>query len=218
VLVIVVPSHRPFVKLIAAARCVSADRTVQIAVGIEVLVIQRGPPRVTDTALIAERPDMVATPGIGCKLPTAVYKVVVLIVVAGWAEAGKVTLTGVELWDVLELEHEDNLVVMSADQKVGEAADAFNSAVREGRPRLYAIVITESGDSTDGAVGIVTQMRAVSVAEWKHQSVALSSSGAYTRRILLGDGLQELFEHIRRVMTVPDTMAHGPYDVTFTCS
>jgi CBS domain-containing protein len=75
---------------------------------------------------------------------------------AQWAEAGKVTLTGVELWDVLELEHEDNLVVMSADQKVGEAADAFSSAVREGRPRLYAIVITESGDSTDGAVGIVT--------------------------------------------------------------
>jgi hypothetical protein len=99
---------------------------------------------------------MVATPGIACKLPTAVYKVVVLIVVAGWAEEGKVTLTGVELWDVLELEHEDNLVVMSADQKVGEAADAFSSAVREGRPRLYAIVITESGDSTDGAVGIVT--------------------------------------------------------------
>jgi Recombinase len=63
-----------------------------------------------------------------------------------------------------------------------------------------------------------SQMRAVSVAEWKHQSVPLSSSGAYTRRILLGDGLQELFEHIRRVMTVPDTMAHGPYDVTFTCS
>jgi CBS domain-containing protein len=51
---------------------------------------------------------------------------------AQWAEAGKVTLAGVELRDVLELEHEDNLLVMSADQTVREAVGAFNAAIREG--------------------------------------------------------------------------------------
>jgi CBS domain-containing protein len=75
---------------------------------------------------------------------------------AQWADQGKVTLTGVELRDVLELEHEDNLLVMSTDQTVREAVDAFNSAISEGRPRLYAIVITETGESTGSPVGIVT--------------------------------------------------------------
>lgn len=75
---------------------------------------------------------------------------------AQWAEAGKVTLTGVELRDVLELEHEDNLVVMGPDRTIQDAEDAFSSAIREGRPRLYAIVITDSGDPTNSADGIVT--------------------------------------------------------------
>jgi CBS domain-containing protein len=75
---------------------------------------------------------------------------------AQWAGQGKVTLTGVELRDILELEHEENLLVMSTDQTVREAVDAFKSAISEGRPRLYAIVMTETGESTDSPVGIVT--------------------------------------------------------------
>jgi CBS domain-containing protein len=75
---------------------------------------------------------------------------------AQWAGQGKVTLTGVELRDIVELEHEENLLVMSTNQTVREAVDAFNSAISEGRPRLYAIVITETGESTGSPVGIVT--------------------------------------------------------------
>jgi hypothetical protein len=45
---------------------------------------------------------------------------------------------------------------MSTDQAVREAVDAFNAAICEGRPRLYAIVITETGGATEKPIGILT--------------------------------------------------------------
>jgi hypothetical protein len=75
---------------------------------------------------------------------------------AQWAERGKVTLTGVELRDVLLHEFDEHLYVMSADQTVSDALNAFGSAITQGKPRLYAILITEGGDSKERAKGIVT--------------------------------------------------------------
>jgi len=76
--------------------------------------------------------------------------------VAQWAEQGQFTLTGVELRDVHELEHQDNLLVLSTEHTVRDAADEFQTAIREGRPRLFAIVLTATGERTEQPVGIVT--------------------------------------------------------------
>jgi hypothetical protein len=46
--------------------------------------------------------------------------------------------------------------VMRRDQTVDAAQAAFTTAIEEGRPRLYAIVITENGKSTETPIGLIT--------------------------------------------------------------
>jgi hypothetical protein len=75
---------------------------------------------------------------------------------AQWVEVGRVTLIGVELQDVLEYEHVDNRLVMSGENTILEALGAFETAIKEGQPRLYAIIVTRDGDPTREPIAIIT--------------------------------------------------------------
>ncbi|GAC1629394.1 MAG: hypothetical protein NVS4B2_11470 [Chloroflexota bacterium] len=74
---------------------------------------------------------------------------------AQWVERGKVTLTGVTVADVLEHELEEHFTVMGGAQTYRDALQAFEAAIRNGEPRLYAIILTETGDPMDEPIGFI---------------------------------------------------------------
>jgi len=65
--------------------------------------------------------------------------------------------------DALERDVPSNSKVMSADRTVGDALAAFANAMRDGRPRLYAIIVTQHGRPTEEPLGIVTPWDLIAV-------------------------------------------------------
>lgn len=66
-------------------------------------------------------------------------------------ESGAVSLENTRIRDVLEMEPQDTLVVLSENSTVSEAMSAFVQ-----QPSLIAIVVTASGSDTEPPIGIVT--------------------------------------------------------------
>ncbi len=58
--------------------------------------------------------------------------------------------------DSLLLELQDSFVLMRRTQTVDEAREAFAMSIENGRPRLFAVLITETGKDTEEPLGIVT--------------------------------------------------------------
>lgn len=58
--------------------------------------------------------------------------------------------------DAWRYEQAEHVVVMSRNQMVYEAREAFMCAIEQGKPRLYALLITEHGKATEKPLGIVT--------------------------------------------------------------
>jgi predicted transcriptional regulator len=75
---------------------------------------------------------------------------------AGHVVEETVQLGGVTVGDVLPYELPNDFLVMAADGTVGDAREAFAKALEEGRPRIYAIIVTRTGKATEMALGIVT--------------------------------------------------------------
>lgn len=72
------------------------------------------------------------------------------------AGEGMVQLRGATVGDVLPYELPDDFLIISGDRTIADARDAFARALEEGRPRIYAIIITRMGKGTEMPLGIVT--------------------------------------------------------------
>jgi CBS domain-containing protein len=58
--------------------------------------------------------------------------------------------------DVVTLEPPGGFMILGPDKTIFDAADAFRNAIHREATRLYAIVITGSGDGSDTPIGFVT--------------------------------------------------------------
>lgn len=81
--------------------------------------------------------------------------------IAGWlgaqvAASGVVTLDGATVGDALHYELLGNALVVSRNTHLREARRFFESAIEHGRPRLYGLIITETGSDDEPPLGIVT--------------------------------------------------------------
>lgn len=80
--------------------------------------------------------------------------------VARWLEqqvdAATIGLAGATIGDAFMHEVPNTFVVMGGDQTVFEAQEAFAKILERGQPRLFAIIITQTGRRTEPPLGIVT--------------------------------------------------------------
>jgi CBS domain len=67
-----------------------------------------------------------------------------------------VSLDRVTVGDVLRYELPDDFLILPADSTVADVRSAFARALEEGHPRIYAVVVTETGKPTEEPLGIVT--------------------------------------------------------------
>jgi CBS domain-containing protein len=79
---------------------------------------------------------------------------------AGWLErhahARPLSLAEARVGDALAHDVPDSAMVMGAAHSVADALAAFTGFLKQGRPRLYAIIITERGTHREEPIGIVT--------------------------------------------------------------
>lgn len=80
--------------------------------------------------------------------------------IAGWlvlrASNNPVSLSDAQVQDALTCQNCEGLAIMSRNQTIFDAHEAFAGSVKEKVPRLYAIVITENGRATEHPLGLVT--------------------------------------------------------------
>jgi transcriptional regulator with XRE-family HTH domain len=80
--------------------------------------------------------------------------------ITGWlasqSEGGAVDLAAACISDALPFEAEGNSVVLAGNRTVEEAHRLIRRAVDEGRPRLYAVIITEGGKVEEEPLGLLT--------------------------------------------------------------
>jgi hypothetical protein len=80
--------------------------------------------------------------------------------VSRWLEEhvadGILDIESAAIKDALRHDLRDSSMIMARDQSVYEAAEVFAAAITQGRPRLYAIIITNTGKATEDALGIIT--------------------------------------------------------------
>ncbi len=74
----------------------------------------------------------------------------------GQAKHDSVVISGATIDDALRRDMPSSFLVMSSDRNVYDAREAFATSLERGRPRLFAILITRSGDSRDRPIGIIT--------------------------------------------------------------
>lgn len=67
-----------------------------------------------------------------------------------------ISLAETSVVDVLPFEDEGTFVLLGKENSVYDAEDAFIQAIYQGRPRLYAVIVTETGRPTEKPLGIVT--------------------------------------------------------------
>ncbi len=58
--------------------------------------------------------------------------------------------------DILEYERDDNVYFFGRNRPIVEARKEFSETLSKNRPKLYAIIITETGESTEEPLGIIT--------------------------------------------------------------
>jgi len=75
-----------------------------------------------------------------------------------WLErhANEGTVAGAAIKDTLRYEVPNNFMTMGQDCSVHEARQAFQIALNQRRPRLFAIIITSKGGPTEDPLGIAT--------------------------------------------------------------
>lgn len=67
-----------------------------------------------------------------------------------------ISLEDAAVVDVLPFEDEETFVVLGGNHTVYDAEDAFVQAIYQKRPRLYAVIVTETGNAAEAPLGIVT--------------------------------------------------------------
>lgn len=80
--------------------------------------------------------------------------------IASWLERNVaediISVRDARIADVHTFEAPNGHVIMRRNDTVYEARGAFARAIEEGRPRLFAIIVTQSGKETEAPLGIVT--------------------------------------------------------------
>lgn len=80
--------------------------------------------------------------------------------IAKWLEDqarhDSVVISEATIEDALRKDITSTFLVMSSDHNVYDAREAFATSLERGRPRLFAILITRSGDPRDRPIGIIT--------------------------------------------------------------
>jgi len=74
----------------------------------------------------------------------------------GQAEEDIISVTAATVEEALAHDIPDSLEIMSRDHTIYEARETFASALKNRRPRLFAILITETGKRTEQPLGVVT--------------------------------------------------------------
>jgi CBS domain-containing protein len=72
------------------------------------------------------------------------------------AENDVITIAKVKISDALACDLPDTLEVMRPEDTIYDAQQTFKNSIEKNRPRLFAIIITDSGKRTGKPVGIVT--------------------------------------------------------------
>lgn len=75
---------------------------------------------------------------------------------AAGVNAGEVPFESATLGDVLPFDREEALQLIGKDASIDEALGVFQQSLERKRPRLFAIVITETGDAGENPLGIIT--------------------------------------------------------------
>ena len=75
---------------------------------------------------------------------------------AAGVNAGEVPFESATLGDVLPFDREETMQLLSRDASIDEALAIFQQSLERKRPRLFAIVITESGDAAENPLGIIS--------------------------------------------------------------
>ncbi len=65
--------------------------------------------------------------------------------------------------DAQRYEQAENVSIMSRNQTVHDAMEAFMLAIEQRRPRIYALLITEHGKAAESLLGIVTPWDLLSI-------------------------------------------------------
>jgi predicted transcriptional regulator len=65
--------------------------------------------------------------------------------------------------DARRYEQAENVVVMSHNQTINDAMESFMLTIEQGKPRIYALLITEQGRVTEKPLGIITPWDLLSV-------------------------------------------------------
>lgn len=76
--------------------------------------------------------------------------------VAGLPDVGGDALPRATVADALRYEVPDGFLCMSANHTVDDAREAFATELLRGKPRLYAILVTQNGTDHEDPLGIVT--------------------------------------------------------------
>jgi len=75
---------------------------------------------------------------------------------AAGVNAGEVPFETAALSDVLPFDTEDAMQLIAKSAKVDDALAVFQASLASKRQRLFAIIITEHGDSGEDPLGIIT--------------------------------------------------------------